>query len=241
MAGEHILVVEDDNDTAADIKIGLERAGFRVSVEKRGEFALDLMRDPNIALAVLDVNLPPGISGRDVLRRLREQGDRRPVILITQPGDPLEELMAIEAEGADNYIKKPFSPTLLAAYIKRILQTRLDLRKETELAKTLCSADRTLRVNIDSRRVELNGQLVELTPKATDLLIYMMQNATKYATHSQLFHHVWGYADDSNPEAAVMTRIRELRRVLNDNPSKPRYIKTERNIGYTFLQDLTPC
>jgi len=241
MTGEHILVVEDENETALDIKLGLERAGFRVSVEKRGELALDTMRDPTIALMVLDVNLPPGINGREVLRRSRERGDHRPVILITQSADPLEELMAIETEGADNYIKKPFSPTLLAAYVKRILQARLDWRKETESARMLCSADRTLKVNTDSRRIELNGQPLELTPKATDLLIYMMQNAGKYATHSQLFHKVWGYTDDTSPEAAVMTRIRELRRVFNDKASKPIYIKTERSIGYSFVQDVSPC
>lgn len=100
MDSERILILEDNLETAEGIKDGLERAGFRVSVVGRGEDAIATMRDPAIALAVLDINLPT-ISGREVLRRLREQGDHRPIILITQNADPLEELMAIDAEGAE--------------------------------------------------------------------------------------------------------------------------------------------
>jgi DNA-binding response OmpR family regulator len=225
-----ILLVDDERAITSNLAPFLERAGFRVAIASDGQEALEQVRRFAPALIILDV-LMPRLGGRAVLRRLRQDDDWTPVILLTQVGESTERAMALE-EGADDYLNKPFDPHELVARMRAILRrARPDQPPLTSAEKLVCD---NLVLDRPSRRAYLDSQELHLTPKAAALLAYMMTHPDELLTRDRLLDAVWGW-DYPTGTRTVDTRIAELRRALDDDPAAPRFIETVPGQGYRFV------
>jgi DNA-binding response OmpR family regulator len=173
----------------------------------------------------------PRLDGREVLRRLRREGNWTPVILLTQVGEATERAMALE-EGADDYLNKPFDPHELIARIRTVLRRARPGQPPLAAASRLrCGA---LTLDRASHRAWLNGNETLLTPKAAALLEYLMTHPDELISRERLLDAVWGW-DYPTGTRTVDTRIAELRRALGDDPAEPTYIETVPGQGYRFV------
>lgn len=225
-----ILLVDDESAITLNLAPFLERAGFLVAVAADGEEALRQIAAFSPNLIVMDI-LMPRMDGRAVLRRLRQEDNWAPVILLTQVGEAVERAMALE-EGADDYLNKPFDPHELVARIRAVLRRAQPGRRPLTASHQLVSQE--LSLDRVARRAHLNKQELSLTPKAITLLEYMMTHSDELMTRDRLLDAVWGW-DYPTGTRTVDTRIAELRRALNDDPASPRYIETVPGQGYRFV------
>ena len=226
-----ILLVDDEAAITDNLAPFLERSGFAVTVATDGAEGLRRATDtdtPPDAL-VLDV-LMPRLDGREVLRRLRHAGQWTPVILLTQVGDATERAMALD-EGADDYLNKPFDPHELVARLRAVLRRARPGQPPLAAAQRVTSGALTL--DRRAHRTWVAGAEVVLTPKALALLDYLMTHPDELITRERLLDSVWGW-DYPAGTRAVDTRVAELRRVLNDDAARPRYVETVPGQGYRF-------
>lgn len=237
MAGAHaqpdrrtILLVDDEEAITDNLRAFLERSGFAVSVARDGPQALDKVRSVLPDLVVLDV-LMPGLDGRAVLRRLRQERHTVPVILLTQVGESVERAMALE-EGADDYLNKPFDPHELVARVRAVLRRGRPGGRSLSSFQRLRSGQLVL--DRASQRAFVGGEELTLTPKATALLAYLMTHADELVSRERLLEAVWGWTYPAGSRS-VDTRVAELRRALGDDSSDPRYIATVPGQGYRFV------
>jgi DNA-binding response OmpR family regulator len=229
-AKSKILLVDDESAITLNLAPFLERAGFTIAVAADGEEALRQISAFSPDLIVLDI-LMPRLDGRSVLRRLRQNDDWTPVILLTQVGEAVERAMALE-EGADDYLNKPFDPHELIARIRAVLRRAQPGQRPLTTVERLTSSELTLdRV---ARRVHFQKRELSLTPKAITLLEYLMTHPDELMTRDRLLDAVWGW-DYPTGTRTVDTRIAELRRALGDDPADPDYIETVPGQGYRFV------
>ncbi len=228
-----LLLVDDETAITERLAPFLSRAGFEVQVAADGQVALEKTLSFSPDLIVLDV-LMPRLNGRDVLRRLRDEGDWTPIILLTQVGESAERAMAL-TEGADDYINKPFDPNELVARIKAVLRRASPGQPPLSVAKRLRSSD--LVVDRATRRAYLKAVEIRLSPKAILLLEYMVTHPNELLTRERLLEAVWGW-DYPVGTRTIDTRVAELRRVLGDDPSNPQYIETVPGQGYRFIGEV---
>lgn len=225
-----VLLVDDESAITLNLAPFLERAGFAVAVAADGMEALRQVEAFSPHLIVLDI-LMPRLDGRAVLRRLRQNDDWTPVILLTQVGEAVERAMALE-EGADDYLNKPFDPHELVARIRAVLRRGQTGQRPLATSQLLVSGKLTLdRV---ARRILFDKQEMSLTPKAITLLEYFMTHPDELMTRDRLLDAVWGW-DYPTGTRTVDTRIAELRRALGDDPANPQYIETVSGQGYRFV------
>jgi DNA-binding response OmpR family regulator len=224
-----ILLVDDEAAITDNLAPFLKRAGFSVVVASAGEEALARLPAVSPDLVVLDVLLP-GMDGREVLRRVRQERRQVPIILLTQVGESVERTMALE-EGADDYLNKPFDPYELVARIRAVL--RRGGRNDPSLrgAQRLRSGDVVL--DRASQRVFKADREVALTPRATVLLGYLMTHPDEVLTRERLLEAVWGWSYQSSTRS-VDTRVAELRRALERDSGSPELITTVPGLGYRF-------
>ncbi len=228
-----ILLVDDETAITDNLAPFLERAGFEVSVAADGVQALEMVEANKPDVLVLDV-LMPRIDGREVLRQLRSAGNWIPILLLTQVGEAGERAMALE-EGADDYLNKPFDPHELVARIRAVLRRARPGKPPLAAAWQVSCGSLTL--DRRSRRVQLEGEELTLTPKAVALLEYLMTHPDELVSRDRLLDVVWGW-DYPVGTRAVDTRVAELRRALGDDPGDPRYIETIPGQGYRFAADV---
>jgi DNA-binding response OmpR family regulator len=225
-----ILLVDDEPAITDNLSPLLRRAGFEVVVANDGETALSRLRTGAADLVVLDVLLP-GIDGREVLRRARQEHQKVPIILLTRVGESGERAMALE-EGADDYLNKPFDPHELVARIRAVLR-----RGRPASGPSLTSAQRlrsgTLVLDRVSQRVYRDGREVLLTPRATALLGYFMTHPDEAMTRERLLEAVWGWSFAPGTRS-VDTRVAELRRVLEGDSGEAPLFTTVPGVGYRF-------
>jgi DNA-binding response OmpR family regulator len=224
-----ILLVDDEQDITLNLAAFLGRSGFNTRTAPDGQAALDKIAAEPPDLIVLDV-LMPRLDGRETLRRLRAAGDWTPVILLTQVGESFERAMALQ-EGADDYLNKPFDPQELVARINAVLRRARPGKPPLAAQETVTSG--SLRLDRRSRRVYLDQTEITLTPKAVLLLEYLMTHPDELVSRERLLDVVWGW-DYPVGSRAVDTRIAELRRALDDDPTAPRFIETVSGQGYRF-------
>lgn len=225
-----VLLVDDEEAITASLAPYLERCGFQVRVASDGEAALSLYREARPDIVVSDV-LMPGIDGRELVRRLRAGEHWTPVILLTKVDESFERAAALD-EGADDYLGKPFDPPELVSRIRAVL------RRTTAGERPLSAAERLesdgLVLDRVTRRAEVDGRRVELTPKAALLLDYLMSHPGEVHSREHLLGTLWGF-EFTVTTRAVDHRIAELRRVLDDDPQAPRWIETLSGLGYRFV------
>jgi DNA-binding response OmpR family regulator len=225
-----ILLIDDETAITENLAPFLSRSGFEVTVASNGEEALQKVAEDHPNLLVLDV-LMPRLDGREVLRQLRQGGNWTPILLLTQVGEASERAMALE-EGADDYLNKPFDPHELVARIRAVLRRARPGQPPLSAASRLACGK--LALDRISHRLWLDETEIALTPKSVMLLEYMMTHPDELVSRERLLDVVWGW-DYPVGTRAVDTRVAELRRALDDDPARPRYIETIPGQGYRFV------
>jgi two-component system KDP operon response regulator KdpE len=225
-----ILVVDDEPDVVESVRLGftLQWREIEVLGAGTGEAALDLVEHGQPDIVLLDVGLP-GVDGFDVLREIRAFSDV-PVVMLTARDDAMDKVKGLEL-GADDYVTKPFNHLELMARVKAVLR-RLDMPAPTSRAPSFRSAD--LEVDFALQEARLRGERLELTPTEYKLLYHLVRNAGHVLQHGTLLAKVWGreYVDEVD---YLRVYVRRLRDKLGDDPDHPRYIRTERGLGYRFV------
>jgi two-component system KDP operon response regulator KdpE len=225
MAAEHLLVIDDDLTIRRLLRASLSERGYRVTIVATGEEALDIAAaDPPVAV-ILDLGLP-GISGLDVCRELRTWSDV-PILIISARYDEMEKVQALDL-GADDYLTKPFGTHELLARIRAMLR-RTERQKVTPSLITVGD----VRIDLLRRQVTRAGSEVRLTPTEYTLLITLAAHAGRVLTHQWLLTQVWGPGYERDIQN-LHVFISQLRRKIEAQPAKPRYILTEPGIGYRF-------
>lgn len=223
-----VLVVDDEPRMTHFIRLNLEHDGFEVVEAASGAQALEGLRDRLPDLVLLDVMMPD-LDGFETLQLIREISTV-PVIMLTAKGEEDDRVRGLEL-GADDYIAKPFSPREMVSRVKAVLR-----RTETPSAPVheLIEVDGRLRLDFDRREVWVDGKLVKLRPTEFKLLYHLVQNAGWVVPHDQLLAKVWGY-EYRQETHYLRLYINYLRQKLEQDPSNPQYILTERGVGYRFV------
>jgi two-component system KDP operon response regulator KdpE len=223
-----ILVVDDEQRMARFIRLNLEHDGFRVTEAYDGTQALDKLRISMPDLVLLDVMLPD-FDGFEVLKTIRGIS-KVPVIMVTAKSEEEERIHGLEL-GADDYVTKPFSPRELVSRVRAVLR-RTEMTSES--THGLIDIDERLKLDFDRHEVWVDSELVNLRPTEYRLLYYLVQNAGWVVSHDQILTNVWGYEYREQPHY-VRLYINYLRQKLEKDPANPKYILTERGIGYRFV------
>ena len=225
-----ILVVDDEPDVVESIRLGFDLQWREVEVigASNGEQALDAVERSHPDIVLLDVGLPD-VDGFTVLTRIRAFSDV-PVVILTARDDAMDKVKGLEL-GADDYVTKPFNHLELLARVRAVLR-RLDMPAPASRAPSFRSGE--LEVDFARQEVRLRGERVDLTPTEYQLLYHLVRNAGHVLQHGTLLAKVWGreYVDEVD---YVRVYIRRLRDKLGDDPDHPRYIQTERRLGYRFI------
>lgn len=223
-----ILVVDDEERMVRFIRLNLEHDGFRVVEAFNGTQAINKIRTSMPDMILLDIMMPD-MDGFEVLKIVREISSV-PVIMLTAKGEEDDRVRGLEL-GADDYVTKPFSPRELVSRVRAVLR-----RTETATSSIhgLLEIDDHLKLDFDRREVWLDGKLVQLRPTEYRLLYHLVQNAGWVITHDQLLAKVWGYEYQDEPHY-VRLYINYLRKKLEEDPANPKYILTERGVGYRFV------
>ncbi len=223
-----ILAVDDEPKMTRFIRLNLELEGYRVSEATNGLDALDKVRSELPDLVLLDVMMPE-MDGFETLERIRETSTV-PVIMLTAKGEEEDNVRGLEL-GADDYVTKPFSPRELASRIKALLR-RAEMPAQME--KTVVEIDERLSIDFQRHEVWVEGERVKLRPTEYRLLYHLVNNAGWVMNHETLLSKVWGpeYRDELQ---YLRLYVNYLRQKIEPNPASPRYILTERGIGYRFV------
>jgi two-component system KDP operon response regulator KdpE len=230
-----ILVVDDEPDVIESVQLGLTLQWREVEVLSAhdGETALEVVEKQSPDVVLLDIGLP-GRDGFEILKELRAFSDV-PVVMLTARDDAMDKVKGLEL-GADDYVTKPFNHLELMARVRAVLR-RHDMPAPASRTPSFRSGD--LEVDFARQEVRLRGERVELTPTEYKLLYHLVRNAGHVLQHGTLLAKVWGrdYMDETD---YVRVYIRRLRDKLGDDPDNPRYIQTERRLGYRFIAPERP-
>lgn len=227
-----ILVVDDEPSIVTLIKYNLEQAGFEVETACDGEEALEKAESASSDLIILDWMLPK-FDGMEVCKDLRQRRITTPILMLTAKDEEFDKVLGLEL-GADDYMTKPFSPRELIARVKAILrrvqipaaEPEVEEEEDSELIKV---AD--LKLYPERYEAYYKGNLLDLTPKEFELLLFLAENKTRVLTRDQLLAAVWKY-DFVGDTRIVDVHISHLRDKMEENTKKPQYIKTIRGLGY---------
>ena len=223
-----ILVVDDEERMARFIRLNLEQDGFQVLEAYRGMQAIQALRDSLPDLVILDVMMPD-IDGFEVLKMIREISSI-PVIMLTAKAEEDDRVQGLEL-GADDYVTKPFSPRELVSRVRAVLRRNDSTGVPS---KELIEVDERFKIDFGRREIWVDGKLVKLRPTEYRLLYHLVQNAGWVLTYDQILSKVWGYEYRDEPHY-VRLYINYLRQKIEKDPADPKYILTERGVGYRFV------
>ena len=229
-----ILVVDDDARLRALLERYLSEQGFQVRSVANGEQMDRLLTRENFHLMVLDLMLP-GEDGLSICRRLRNANNTLPILMLTAKGDEVDRIVGLEV-GADDYLPKPFNPRELLARIKAVLR-----RQTVELPGAPSSEEKVVefgdfRLNLGTREMSRGDEAMPLTSGEFAVLKALVTNAREPMSRDKLMNMARG-REYSAMERSIDVQISRLRRMLEDDPSKPRYIQTVWGLGYVFVPD----
>lgn len=223
-----ILVVDDEKRMVTFIRLNLEHDGFEVIEAFNGTQAINSLRESLPDLILLDVMMPD-LDGFEVLRLVRETS-AVPVIMLTAKGDENDKVRGLEL-GADDYITKPFSTRELVSRVRAVLRRGASFDDE-EGSKIV--VDERLQMDFGRHEIWVDGELIKLRPTEYRLLYHLVKNAGWVLTHDQILTKVWGYEYRDEPHY-VRLYINYLRKKIEVDASDPKYILTERGVGYRFV------
>ena len=224
---QRILVVDDEPMVLEVVDRYLKREGYEVGIAREGRKAIDLFRGSPWDLVVLDLMLP-GLDGLQVARELRSVSDV-PIIMLTARTEEIDRLVGF-ATGADDYVTKPFSPRELVARVRAVLWRAA---KGAPIDERVALSYGGLTIDPLRRLVTVLGRSVQLTAREFDLLHFLARHPGRVFTRDQLMELVWDYATPADADT-VTVHIRRLRAKIEEEPSRPRYLKTVWGVGYKF-------
>ena len=223
---KRVLVVDDEQEITLVLRSGLSKHGYDVRVAGEGEAALELFRAWPPDLVVTDLSMP-NMNGLRLCKELREIS-AVPIIVLSVKGDEATKVEALDS-GADDYVTKPFGMGELLARVRATLRRSPEASEEQTVIE-----EGDFRVDLDRRDVVVAGKEMRLSPKEFDLLIYLIRHSGKVLTHRTLLANIWG-GDYTDQTEYLRVFIRHLRKKIEPDPAKPRYILTEPWVGYRFL------
>jgi DNA-binding response OmpR family regulator len=230
---QRILVADDERPIVTLVEQRLRRDGFEVTAAATGEAALAALRAQPYAALLLDIGLPD-IDGFEVLRRLRAEGFRLPVLVITAHGDEVDRVVGLEL-GADDYVVKPFSPRELVARLRAHLRRAAEADALRAKLQPPAAGSGGLLLDNARRTAQFHGQPLELRPREFDLLALLATHPGQVWTREALLRQVWG--SDLNIDArTVDVHVRRLRAKLADIRADDEPIQTEWGVGYRWVE-----
>lgn len=228
MAGEKILVVDDEDHIVELITYNLISSGYEVISANNGIDALKIAKEEKPNLMLLDLMLP-GLDGFEVCKAIRGESETKeiPIIMLTAKGEELDKILGLEL-GADDYMTKPFSIRELLARIKVIFRRTKNLRSDEYLFKT-----DNIYINFNRREVIIFDKKIDLTVKEFELLEILVKNKGNILTREMLLDKIWGY-EYVGETRTVDVHIRYLRKKIEEDDKNPKFIETIRGVGYRF-------
>lgn len=223
-----VLVVDDEKLIVKGIRFSLEQDGMDVDCAYDGEEALNMAKENEYDIILLDLMLPK-MNGLEVCQQIREFSNV-PIIMLTAKGEDMDKIMGLEY-GADDYVTKPFNILEVKARIKAIIRRTRKPEKAEEQMRIVEIGD--LKLDCDSRRVFIGAREVNLTAKEFDVLQLLVFNPNKVYSRENLLNIVWGYEYPGDVRT-VDVHIRRLREKIEENPSEPKYVHTKWGVGYYF-------
>ncbi len=220
-----ILIVDDEKALVKGLKYTLEKEGFEVKAAYDGQEALDFLQSNKADLIILDLMLPK-VDGLEVCRRLRQQGNNTPIIMLTAKGDDVDKIIGLEL-GADDYVAKPFNPRELVARIRAVL------RRTSNNIQTGVMTFGELVIDPDRRIVKVKDQIIDLSVREFDLIVTMARRPGFTFTREMLLEQVWGHDYYGDPRV-VDVYIRRVREKIEPDPAHPRWLITRWGVGYAF-------
>jgi DNA-binding response OmpR family regulator len=235
MSAARVLVVEDETHLAQGLLFNLRAEGYEVVLAADGEQALSWLERERFDAVLLDVMLP-GKSGFEVAQQLRQAQNFVPLLMMTARGRP-EDVLQGFAAGADDYLPKPFDLSILLARLNSLLR-RMKWHKpggKNAATENLPSFEFSgRRIDFENLRLEVPGKEINLTLMEADLLRYLIRNQGRSISRKELLEQVWHLHEDTDTRA-IDNFIVRLRRYIEDEPTEPRYLRTVRGIGYSFV------
>ncbi len=239
-----VLVVDDEESIVILLSYNLEKDGYHVVTAHDGKEGYELAMTQSFDFIILDLMLP-SMDGMDICRRLRQEKIDTPILMLTAKDDELEKIIGLEL-GADDYMTKPFSPREVLARMKAILRRigslntneNVEPTKETKLPELNEVKEEKVEIGEiiifpDLYEVQVRGEIIDITPKEFELLLYMAKRANRILSREQLLNAIWNF-DYAGETRIVDVHISHLREKIEQNTKKPVYIKTVRGFGYKF-------
>ncbi|MBK9052345.1 MAG: response regulator transcription factor [Chloroflexi bacterium] len=222
-----VLIIDDEKSLRDFVQRNLEVRGFQTLTAGNGLEALAHFQNQSVDLVIADLMMPH-MDGLETIRRIR-QSSLVPIIVLSALGEENDKIQAFNL-GADDYLTKPFGVGELLARVQAVLR-RSQWRPHTTPVERLAYGE--LLVDQERHQILLRGEPVELTPTEFNLLVYLMENAGKVLTHRAILQKVWG-TEYGNEAEYLRVYVGRLRQKIETDPANPRYLLTERGIGYTF-------
>ncbi|AEF24819.1 response regulator transcription factor [Streptococcus parauberis] len=230
---KHVLLVDDEEHILRLLDYHLAKEGYQTELVGDGRSALKLAETEHFDFILLDIMLPQ-LDGIEVCKRIRAKGITTPIMMVSAKGDEFDKVLALEL-GADDYLTKPFSPRELIARVKAILRrTEKDQTDDNDLSDEQWVVN-GLRVFPDRHEVYKDNDMLNLTPKEYELLLYLIKHPNMTLTRERLLERIWGY-DFGQETRLVDVHIGKLREKVEDDPKNPKFIKTIRGYGYKFKE-----
>ena len=234
-----VLVVEDEKHLADGLRYNLEAEGFQVTIAADGERALQLLgKNGGFAAVILDVMLP-GINGFQVAAQLRKRGYLLPILMLTARGRSEDVLEGFES-GADDYLPKPFELTILIARLQALLRRHEWAHRAAQPTdKAQRRKDDVFRfdgkkIDFSALELETGRETIPLTQMEAELLRYLTTHAGEVVSRKAILHDVWNLAEDTDTRA-IDNFIVRLRKYIEKEPARPKYLQTVRGVGYRFV------
>lgn len=231
-----VLLLEDDANIVELLRIHLHDLGCEVMAVANGQDGLTTAMEQPFDLIILDIMLP-GMNGMDVCRRIRQADRHTPILILSAKSEEIDKVLGLET-GADDYLTKPFSVREFIARVKVIFRRREDyLPAQDSLPSSPIIRFAGLVIDTDKRKVMLNENRIDLSPKEFDLITLLASNPGKSYSRKRLLNLVWGY-DFEGYEHTVNSHINRLRGKIEEDISTPRFILTTWGVGYRFNEEL---
>lgn len=232
-----VLVVDDEISIVTLLKYNLEKENYEVTTVDDGQDALKQGLTNNYDFIILDLMLP-SLNGIEVVKKLRQEKIETPILILTAKDDEYDKVIGLEL-GADDYLTKPFSPREVIARLKAIAR-RVSRVQKVEQQNRIKEESKYIfgqfKVDRDKYLLLKNEEIVKLTPKEIELLMYFLEKRGKALSRDELLNHVWGF-DFIGQTRIVDMHVSHLREKIEENAKMPKYIKTVRGFGYRFDGD----
>lgn len=223
-----ILVCDDDKEIVEAIDIYLQQEGYQVLKAYDGEEALEILKEKEVHLLIIDVMMPR-LDGIRATLKIREESSI-PIIILSAKTEDADKILGLNI-GADDYVEKPFNPLELVARVKS------QLRRYTQLGSANMTGDANiyrnggLMINDENKEVTVDGELIKLTPIEYNILLLLVKNAGKVFSINQIYESIWN-EEAIGADNTVAVHIRHIREKIEINPKEPRYLKVVWGIGY---------